>query len=223
MNDTSTLSSSAHIASPQEKLDAIFGITGGKSVDEFLNELTIDATHVQQTMDAIEQNVKEQAQNINMCQNNIQSGASIDVLLDISSIGKSLKEVEDMIQLSKDVLKHVADSILCTSLVDSESVQAYSKLLESIHLNIVEFITIYKDKSNFIDKIKFALFQQQQKKEMMLFKHKLDLEKIKLKNGPDEVQADSISTRQWNQEQITKFLNEVDADELNENVEEEKN
>jgi hypothetical protein len=32
----------AHIASQQEKLDAIFGITGGKTVDEFLESLSLD-------------------------------------------------------------------------------------------------------------------------------------------------------------------------------------
>ena len=73
-------------------------------------------------------------------------------------MNKSLKEVEDLIELSKDVVRHVASGILATSLIDSETVQAYSKLLESIHINISEFISIYKDKQNFIDKIKFAMF-----------------------------------------------------------------
>lgn len=31
-----------HIATQQEKLDAIFGITGGKSVDEFLDDLSFE-------------------------------------------------------------------------------------------------------------------------------------------------------------------------------------
>lgn len=52
----------------------------------------------------------------------------------------SLKEVEDLIALSKKMFKHIADSILTTDLVDSELVQAASKLLESIHINIAEFI-----------------------------------------------------------------------------------
>lgn len=52
----------------------------------------------------------------------------------------SLREVEDMISLSKKMFKHIAESILTTDLVDSELVQAASKLLESIHINIAEFI-----------------------------------------------------------------------------------
>ena len=91
-----------------------------------------------------------------------------------------------MVSLSKDILNHVAQSILATTLIDSEAVQAYSKLLESIHLNIVEFIQVYKDKQNFIDKIKFALFTQQQKKELMLYKHNLEIEEARRDNKDAE-------------------------------------
>ena len=47
----------------------------------------------------------------------------------------------------------------------------------------------------------------------MLFKHNLELEKIKLKNGPEAIEADSVSTRSWKQEEITKILNEQQDDE----------
>ena len=202
------ISSGAHIATQQEKLDAIFGITGGKSVDDFLDSLSIEANDVQNAMNSIEQNVKDQVEKLDAYEVSISTGQSNDVMLDISSMNQSLKEVEDMISLSKSILSHVANSILATSLIDSEAVQAYSKLLESIHLNIVEFLQVYKDKQNFINKVKYAIFQQQQKKDLMMFKHQLELEKIKLKNGPDSVEADTITTRQWKQEEITKILNE---------------
>ena len=210
MNELST----THIATAQEKLDAIFGITGGKSIDDFLDGLSIEVSAVQDTMDSIEQNVKDQVEKLDACEVSISTGQSTDIMLDIASMNKSLKEVEDMVSLSKSILSHVANSILATTLIDSEAVQAYSKLLESIHLNIVEFIQVYKEKQNFANKIKYALFQQQQKKELMLFKHNLELEKIKLKNGPDAIEADQVSTRPWKQEEITKLLNE----EMNEDM-----
>lgn len=46
--------SAPHIATQQEKLDAIFGITGGKTVDEFLDSLTLESGNVQKTLDAID-------------------------------------------------------------------------------------------------------------------------------------------------------------------------
>lgn len=52
------------------------------------------------------------------------------------------------------------------------------------------------------------MFTQQQKKELMLYKHNLEIEKLKLKNGPDSVEPDSVTTRQWKQEDITRLLNE---------------
>lgn len=46
----------------------------------------------------------------------------------------------------------------------------------------------------------------------MLYKHNLELEKIKLKNGPETVEAENVSTRPWKQEDITKLLNEQQDD-----------
>lgn len=204
--------SAHHIATQQEKLDAIFGITGGKSVDEFLDGLSLETNEIQDTVLSIEQSLKDQMDVIDQCQTSIQSNQSNDVLLDISTMNKSLKEVEDLIQMSKDVIQHVANGILATPLIDSEAVQAYSKLLESIHINIAEFISMYKDKQNFLNKIKFAVFTQQQKKDLLLYKHNLEIEKLKLKNGPESIEADSVQTRTWKQEDITRFLNESQND-----------
>ncbi len=194
-----------HIATQQEKLDAIFGITGGKTVDDFLNGLELETSKITETMDDIDSTVKTQITQLDNSQLKIESGAT-EVSLELANMELSLKSIEDMVQLSKNVLKHVADSILATPLIDSEAVQAYSKLMESIHVNINEFISLYKSKSDFINKIKFQLFQQQQKKELMLFKHNLDMEKLKAKDGPEVIDAENVTTKEWNQEQITKIL-----------------
>lgn len=197
-----------HIASQQEKLDAIFGITGGKTVDDFLNDLNLETDKITNTMEDIDQTVKDQLTQLDNSQLKIESGAS-EVTLELSNMELSLKSIEDMVQLSKSVLKHVAESILATPLIDSEAVQAYSKLMESIHVNINEFISLYKSKSDFINRIKFQLFQQQQKKELMLFKHNLDMEKMKMKEGPETIDAENVSgSKEWNQEQIAKMLEE---------------
>lgn len=202
----------AHIATQQEKLDAIFGITGGKSVDEFLDDLKLDADQISSTVDQIDDTVKNEIQRLDNIQLDIKNNDG-DVTLNLASMDKSLASIEDMVELSKDVIRHVAQSILATPLIDSEAVQAYSKLIESIHVNIAEFIQVYREKQNFVNKIKFSIFQQEQKKEFALFKHNLDLEKIKAKDGPTPIDPDDVSTRPWNQEQLTKFLSEH-ADEL---------
>ena len=198
--------SSVHIATQQEKLDAIFGITGGKSIDDFLNDLSLDSDKLHETIESIDQSFKDQIQNIEKHQ------LSADVnmpLIDMKSMEHSLSEIEGIIDLAKNVMRHVAQSILATPLIDSEAVQAYSKLIESIHISIAEFILVYKDKQNFINKIKFAMFDQQQKKDLLKYKHNLTLELIKAKEGPKTIEADNINSRSWSQEDVTKFLNET--------------
>ena len=208
MTNDSNNNEQTRIATQQEKLDAIFGITGGKSVDDFLSGLELETNKISNAIDDIDATVKNQIAQLDESQIKISSGTS-DVTLELANMELSLKSIEDMVQLSKDVLRHVADSILATPLIDSEAVQAYSKLMESIHVNINEFISLYKSKADFINRIKFQLFQQQQKKELMLFKHNLDLEKMKMKESPETIDAENMSaSHEWNQEQIIKMLSE---------------
>lgn len=200
--------------SSKDKIDAVLGITGGKSVDEFLDGLSLDTEAIHETLGAIDDQVQTSLQNIDQAASNIQSqseqGSSI---LEIKNIDLSLREVEDMISLSKKMFKHIAESILTTDLVDSELVQAASKLLESIHINIAEFIQLYRSKQQFVDKIKVMIFQQEQKKELMLLKHKLDLERLSKKDAEDPKAVEAEGMVSYSQESIIKAMNTHDEDE----------
>lgn len=206
-DDTISSNSGVHIATQQEKLDAIFGITGGKNMDEFLDELSLEDDSAENALSSIDQSLKDKIEELNNCQNEIQVGNG-DLTIQIASMDHSLKEIEDMVYLAKDVMKHVAESILATPLIDSEAVQAYSKLMESIHISISEFIGVYRDKQNFINKVKFAMFDLQNKKDLAKYKHDLALDMLKAKAGPKEVDADEVNTNNvWQQENIIKILN----------------
>lgn len=52
----------------------------------------------------------------------------------------SLKEIEDLIGLSKHMYKHVYENFIASDLIDSELLHGASSFLESIHVNIREFI-----------------------------------------------------------------------------------
>ena len=202
MEQTQTDISASHIATQQEKLDAIFGITGGKSIDDFLDGLSLDSQQISSTIDQIDQKFKEEVESIESYQ--ISASANMP-LVDMKSMEHSLSEIEGIVNLAKDVMRHVAQSILATPLIDSEAVQAYSKLIESIHISIAEFISVYKDKQNFINKIKYAMFDQQQKKDLLLYKHNLALDLLKAKE-PKSIEAESVDSHTWKQEDITKIL-----------------
>lgn len=209
------MSESSQIVSSEDKINAVLGITGGKSVDEFLDGLSLDTEAIHSTLGAIDDQMQTSLQSIDKAASQIQSQSDAQSsLIEIKSMDHSLREVEDLIALSKKMFKHIADSILTTDLVDSELVQAASKLLESIHINIAEFIQLYRSKQQFVDKIKVMIFQQEQKKELLLLKHKLDLEKIAKKDDGDPKAVEAEGMVSYSQESIIKAMNSHDEDEI---------
>lgn len=209
------MSESNQTVSSEDKINAVLGITGGKSVDEFLDGLSLDTEAIHSTLGAIDDQMQTSLQSIDEAASQIQSQSDAQSsLIEIKSMDHSLREVEDLIALSKKMFKHIADSILTTDLVDSELVQAASKLLESIHINIAEFIQLYRSKQQFVDKIKVMIFQQEQKKELLLLKHKLDLEKIAKKDDGDPKAVEAEGMVSYSQESIIKAMNSHDEDEI---------
>lgn len=209
------------LISSKDKIDAVLGITGGKSVDDFLDSLSLDTEAIQETMSSIDDSVKNSIQKIDNAASQLQKSQETSVqnanqesssILQLKDIDLSMQQIEEMIQLSKKMFKHIAESILTTDLVDSELVGAASKLLESIHINISEFIQLYRSKQQFVDKIKVMIFQQEQKKELMMLKHKLDLEKLQMKSQDAKaVEAEGLVT--YSQESIVKAIDDyVDDD-----------
>lgn len=211
MNDLSSnaLSSQpAHIATQEEKLNAIFGITGGKSVDEFLDSLSLDDNNTSAQLSAFDQSMKNKISELDQMSIDLSAGGQV-VQLQMKSMEHSLEQVEELVNVSKDIIKHVAQSILATPLIDSEAVQAYSSLIECIRISIDEFIGVYRDKINFINKVKFEMLKLSNAKELALYKHNLALEAYKAKAGPEIIDAESCTTSQnWSQEDAVKFLND---------------
>lgn len=192
----------------KEKIDEALGIKSDQSIDEFLDGLSLDTEKLEDTFKTIDSGVQGAVEKINEGFKAVQKApdGSNASLLAIKDIDLSLKEVEDLIGLSKKIFKHVYESVVTSDLIDSEVIGATAKLLESIHINIAEFISVYKDKQKYYDKIKIMIFQQDQKKELMLLKHKLDMEKAQAKL--DDGAVDAEGTLAYSQEDITKMLME---------------
>jgi len=68
-------------------------------------------------------------------------------------------------------------------------VHAAASFLESIHLNVAEFISIYKSKTKFVEKIKIMVFQQQQRIELAELKHRHNMEILREKEKNSVVDA----------------------------------
>lgn len=216
MSDLSTVATSSKILTQQEKLDALFGITQGQDIDTFLNELSLDNTQQQNDvlsaineLSVVEQTMKSKISQVQADPVLNQIGYC-DLSSQIVSIDHSMAELEDIVNLSKDIIRHVHASILATPLIDSEAVQAYSKLVESIHINIAEFINIYRDKQNFANKIRYALFDQQQKKDLLRYKADLQIEiqKAKDKNNAIDTAGVVTDSKAWDSDKICKMVQE---------------
>lgn len=195
----------------KQKIDQLLGIESDQSIDSFLDDLSEQTIKINETFQEIESDVKDKLQEIDKNIVEVQSGKT-DSILALQNMELSMKEIEDMIDLSKKLFKHIYMNITSSDLIDSELIAAAAKMLESIHINIAEFIQLYRDKQHFIEKIKIMVFQQEQKKELMKLKHQYDMEKLQMKNTDKETEnAEMIA---YSIEDITRIMHQ---DEMKEN------
>ena len=144
--------------STKQKIDKLLGIQDDSSIDDFLNDLTKDNQTVSASMSEITTEIKEDLQKVDEQLGLVSDNGSNSILV-LSDIEKSMKEVEELISLSKLMFKHIYENIVSSELCDSELIGSTAKMLEAIHINISEFINLYKDKERFIEKIKIMAYQ----------------------------------------------------------------
>lgn len=187
----------------KQKIDQLLGIKDDQSIDSFLDDLSFETDEIQNTFSDIDDKVKENLQNIDNNINDIQTGKT-DSILALKNMDLSMKEIEDLIGMSKRMFKHIYENIVSSDLLDSELISAAAKMLESVHINIGEFLQMYRDRQRFIEKIKLMVFQQEQRKELMALKHKYDLEKAAAKNEPTAVEVENVMA--YSIEEITRLM-----------------
>lgn len=193
----------------KQKIDEALGLSGGKSLDEMLNDLNIESEGIHQTFDEIDQTIKKDFDRIDEKALELQRGETSGILA-INDMNASLKEVELMINQAKEVFQHMVNNITSSDLLDSELIHAAAAFMESIHLNIAEFLSIYKQKQKFVEKIKLMIFNQEQKKELMALKHKYDMEKLAVSKPSDDGNTiDTTGSVMFNTDDIVKKMSEI--------------
>jgi len=167
------------------KLDAALGISPDKSIDDFLDSLSMENGSAKNAVDKIDSSVKSEVENIDASIKAL-SVPSVDSdeveeydrkLMSLVAIDSSLKNIDELINISKDVIKHIYENISCTELIDSELIQAAASFIESCHLNIKEYIDLYKDRLKFYDKVRIEMLQQKHRIEVLREKYRLEKEK----------------------------------------------
>lgn len=176
----------------KEKIDKLLGIPDNLSIDEFLDKFDDTKLSIENEFKTIDNHVKKNVDIIdkNIIQLNDKNQESKEIAF--TSIDESLAEISELIVYSKKIFKHIYTSIISTDLLDSELVTSAAKLLDSIHQNITEFISIYKDRQQFINKIKIMNLQQDHRKEILQLKQQYEIEKLKAKTDSIEVENKDI-------------------------------
>ena len=194
----------------KQKIDQLLGIESDQSIDSFLDDLSEETSKINETFQEIDSNVKDKIQEIDKDIAEVQSGKTNSILA-LQNMELSMKEIEDMIDLSKKLFKHIYMNITSSDLIDSELIAAAAKMLESIHINIAEFISFYKDKQRYIDRVKIMVFQQEQKKELMILKHQQDLEKLKYRNESEQIDENANNVT-YSFEEVLKGISDYEKE-----------
>lgn len=188
----------------KEKIDQALGISCGKNMDQMLDELSLDSDEIQKTLDGFDGTLKTELENIDKKALELQQGVGNGMLV-ISDMTASLKEIERLVDEAKQIFFHIKENIVSTDLIDSELIQGAAKFLEAVHVNIAEFISIYKQKSKFVEKVKLMIFNQQQKIELANLKHKQNLELLEAKKK-DAIPAVDGVCEMFDTDKIVKSL-----------------
>lgn len=169
--------------STKQKLDQLLGIQENQTIDDFLADLNTDADKVSTVLSTLDSEVKNTITDVN---NNISKLSCYNVgeidVITTSQIEDGLNEIKELINISKRVIQQVYESICTTDLVDSELIQSFAKLIEATHVNIADYIDLYKQRVQYYDKIKLLNLDHQHRIERMKIKHQLDIDIAKAKN-----------------------------------------
>lgn len=200
-----TMATTNKSTTSKKKLDELLGISDGSSVDDFLNNLTVENDSAEEAISKINDDVKHEVEKIDAKIANFGNADDREKLMSLIDIKSSLGSIDELIEISKNVIKHVYENIVCTELVDSELIHAAAAFIESCRLNIHEYIEIYKDRAKFLNKVEFEMLQQKHRIELLDKKFELDMKKNESKAidiVPDNMKA-------FNQEDVVKALKDL--------------
>ena len=175
-------------------IDSIEGFLSDLDVKDDITQLDNIDEQVRENTDKIDTQIQEYKENGVQCVN-------------VADIQSSLKEIRDLINISKDTIRHTYEQIVSTELVDPEALQALSKLLEATHLTVAEYINLYKDRLAFYDKIRLEQIKHSHDIEKIKYKHELDMKKLESKQVSQNIDM-SGSSSAYSQEDIIKSLDQ---------------
>ena len=199
----------------QQKLNEKLGISDGQSIDDFLDDISLDTEKMSNAFQQLSGEMQHELSTVDGKLESVKSGALAPTQLVMSDLAASMKEVEDLVVLSKQMYKHIYENFCSSDLLDSELIGAAAKLLESIHINVKEFIDMYRDRQRSIERLQAQQTKFEQAVYMENLRHQHAMERMKAKADEDAVDVEN-GMRAFSLDDITKILAEKERQEAEE-------
>lgn len=196
--------------SNKQLLDSELGLNG-KSLNDFLNGLSTEDTI--EKFQSVDVAVKDTVGRLDGELEKINSGTTS--LGKLEQVQGLFTNIQDLIDVSKNMIRHVYDNITSTDLIDARLVSSAAQFIKECRASVETYLTLYQDRMKFFDKIRIMQLEQEQKKELleMRFKHEREMfgkETINIPPDNDERQptpvADGNGNMNFDQEAVIKML-----------------
>ena len=203
--------------SNKQLLDSELGLNG-KSLNDFLNGLSTEETI--EKFQNVDVAVKDTVNKLDGELRTIDSTSG--ALGKFEQVQSLFTNIQDLIDVSKNMIRHVYDNITSTDLIDARLVSSAAQFIKECRSSVETYLTLYQDRMKFFDKIRIMQLEQEQKKELleMRFKHEREMfgkETINIPpdDGGGERQpvpvADGNGNMNFDQEAVIKMLDGDDG------------
>jgi hypothetical protein len=192
-----------------QKINEVLGISNINDILESLNvEKNDDALN--KTLIEIDDHVKNQMEVINKQTQLYQTGQNN---FNVHTMESALNEISSIIDVSKGIIQKVYDYIITSDLMDPDVIGSAAKMIEATRIAVSDYVEMYKSQIAFFNSIQMEMIKQNNKKELLLYKQQLDIEKAIKLNGDDTGSPDDVNMMEYTQERIIQALKNVNRSE----------
>lgn len=158
--------------SNKQLLDSELGLNG-KSLNDFLNGLSTEDTVTK--FHDVDSAIKTTVGRLDGELERISSDPSLPAKFE--KVEGLFSNIQDLIGVSKDMIRHVYENIVSTDLIDARLVTAAAQFIKECRASVESYLTLYQDRLKFFDKIRLMQLEQEQKKELleMRFRHEREM------------------------------------------------
>jgi hypothetical protein len=185
-----------------QKLNEALGI---ESIDSFLSSISIDDDKLK-NLTELDDKFKDEIGKIDSTISEYKENGIKNI--DMDDIQEPFGHIKELITVSKDTIHHIYQQLVDSEMIDSELVGSFAKLMEAFHIQVSEYINIYKDRQNFLYKMKLEDVKQKYKIEQMHIKHQMDLEKIEKSKTVNATPVENMVS--YSQEELIQQLDDAD-------------